>query len=419
MLLRGASAILSYALSIILARLLGAEEFGIYVYVMTWVSVLSIPATFGFDRLVVRELAVYNSEKRWSEVRGFLKVSIIVILTQSLVIMVLSYLILSFFIQISNKELYTSLLIGVLAVPFLGLINLGKGILRGIGRVVYSQMPNMFFLPFLMLVLLVTLKFIWNLNITAFNVIFLYIVASLITIILLVAFLKKYLPQEVFIDTFNRKYKIKQWMGAAFSFFVLSGMHIINSRTDIIMLGMFKTTADVGYYNVAARLSDVLTTVLLSVNGVIAPTISSLYSSGDKNKLQAFITKSSRLIFFLSLPVGIVLFFFGSWILRLYGKDFVEGLVVLRILLIAQFVNFSCGSVGLILNMTGNERITAFGFGVSALINVILNMFLIPIYGKEGAAVATGISIILWNITLFILIKKKLSLNTSAFSRIV
>ena len=417
MLLRGASAILSYALSIILARLLGAEEFGVYVYVITWVSVLSIPATFGFDRLVVRELAVYKSEKRWAEIRGFLKLSIIVILTQSFIIVASSYLILSFIVQINNKELYTSFLIGILAVPVLCLINLGQGILRGIGRVVYSQMPIMFFLPCLMLLLVGGLKLIWGSNIKANSIIFLYIMAILIIIILVVAFLKKYLPKEVFNDTYSREYKIKQWMGSAFSFFVLSGMHIINSRTDIIMLGILASSKDVAYYSVATRLVDSLTFVLMSVNSVIAPTIASLYNRNEKDKLQKIITRGARLAFYIAFPIGILLIFFGKWLLLIFGRDFISGLYSLKILTVAQIVNISCGSVGLILNMSGNERITALVFGFSALLNIVLNLILIPLYGKEGAAIATSVTIVLWNIILYIIIKKKLLLNSTAFAK--
>ena len=418
MLLRGASALIGYPLGIITARLLGASELGALVYVMSWVGILVVPATMGFDRVIIRELAILNSKKNWEESKGLLLFSVRVSLLLSLLCIALSYFLVNKIIHFNNMDLYYIFILAIFSLPLMALNNLGCSILSGIGRVVFSQLPNILLNPIIMLLLIGFYVLFKGYEMNALNMIILNILTVIFIFLVIVFLVGKFLPKEMLLSK-KIIYKKKKWLRSAFTFCILSGLYIINSRTDIIMLGMFKTNSDVGYYNVAARLSDVLTTVLLSVNGVIAPTISSLYSSGDRNKLQTFITKSSRLIFSLSLPIGIILFFFGSWILKLYGKDFVKGLVVLRILLIAQFVNFSCGSVGLILNMTGNERITAFGFGLSALLNIVLNILLIPQYGKEGAALATGFSIILWNFTLYIIIKKKLSLNPSVFSRIV
>ncbi len=417
MLLRGASAILSYSLSIILARLLGASEFGNYVYAITWVSVLSIPATFGFDRLVVRELAVYKSYKEWAEAKGLIFFSIKIIFLQSLFILSLAYLVTIFVINFTSPQLYKTLLVAFIAIPLYGFINFGQGVLRGLGRVVYSQMPSMFISPLLLLFWLGVYVLIRGTEINAFEIIVINIISTATLLCILGFMVKKYIPEEIFI-TRTISYKKKKWLGSAAFFVALSGMHIISSRTDIIMLGILKTSRDVGYYSVAVRLSDILTFILLSVNGTIAPTIASLYSRGEKEKLQKFITRSARLVFYLALPSGILLFIFGKWLLLLFGNGFVNGLTSLRILVIAQLVNISCGSVGLILNMTGNERITAFGVVLSALVNIVFNLVLIPVYGKEGAAIATGVSTIVWNIVLLLFIKNKLSLNTTAFSRL-
>jgi O-antigen/teichoic acid export membrane protein len=135
-------------------------------------------------------------------------------------------------------------------------------------------------------------------------------------------------------------------------------------------------------------------------------------------KLQNKITLSARLIILLSLPIGIILIFFGKVFLSIYGTDFAIGLSSLRILCIGQLVNASVGSVGLLLIMTGHERDSAWGIGLGAIANVILNFLLIPPWGIDGAAIATSSSMVIWNIILMWFVWKRLGIFSTALGKI-
>ena len=73
------------------------------------------------------------------------------------------------------------------------------------------------------------------------------------------------------------------------------------------------------------------------------------------------------------------------------------------------------GSVGLILNMCNHESLTAWGVGLSASLNILLNWYLIPLWGLNGAATASAASLIAWNFLLLYAVRKKTGLRPTAF----
>jgi O-antigen/teichoic acid export membrane protein len=113
--------------------------------------------------------------------------------------------------------------------------------------------------------------------------------------------------------------------------------------------------------------------------------------------LKKIVKDSTRLIFMLSLPALIILGVFASFFLNFFGSQYVIAKWPLIILLLGQLVNTMCGPVAIYMNMTGRQhklqQILLLGF----LVNLILNWFVIPVYGMIGAAVATAVSMALWN----------------------
>lgn len=118
------------------------------------------------------------------------------------------------------------------------------------------------------------------------------------------------------------------------------------------------------------------------------------------------------MIIVVSLPIVLTIIIFRNPILEIFGKEFAEGSYVLIIITLSSFVNAASGNVDQILNMTGNQN-DLFKLNIIALFsNVILNYFLIPIYGINGAAVASFISTVIINLGGVILVKKRLGFIT-------
>jgi len=103
---------------------------------------------------------------------------------------------------------------------------------------------------------------------------------------------------------------------------------------------------------------------------------------------------------------------FSEFVLDIFGNEFEIGKNTLIILAIGQFINAVSGSVGFLLNMTGKQRIFKNIFLIAVIINVVLNFILIPKYGMVGAAIATMISVAVWNIVSVVYIKLEFNIRT-------
>jgi O-antigen/teichoic acid export membrane protein len=207
------------------------------------------------------------------------------------------------------------------------------------------------------------------------------------------------------------EYDTSRWIKSALPFVLASGMQVLNREISVVLLGILQTPGEVGLFRVAQRGAMLIPFGLQAVNMAIAPTISQMLTRGEKNRLQRMISKSVLAVMAFALPVAFVLILGGQWIIPyVFGDDYAPAYLPLVILCLGQLVNVGMGSVGLILNMAGLERLTAIGVAIAAVVSVTCNAVLIPHYGANGAAVATSISLIIWNIILCIWVYKRLGL---------
>ncbi len=193
-------------------------------------------------------------------------------------------------------------------------------------------------------------------------------------------------------------------------------MHIIISEIDTIMLGIYVSTEEVGIYSVAYKISVFASFFLGAFNSILAPQYSKLHASGDKIGLRKLAQRSTRVICLISFPICLALYIAGENILAFFGQEFIAGYSVLMILVAGQMINLAAGSVGYFLNMTGNQVPFNMIITASGILNIGLNLLLIPRYGMIGAAWASMVSLIVWNILATVLTKLKYSYTISIIS---
>jgi O-antigen/teichoic acid export membrane protein len=164
------------------------------------------------------------------------------------------------------------------------------------------------------------------------------------------------------------------------------------------MLGYFLESADVGIYSVAVRIAGMAVFLLSATNTIFGPTISELTEKKQINNLKRLLKSITKIIFTFSLNFLLFVIVFNKEILTIFGEEYISGGIVLMILTFGQFINASAGSTGMVLVMSGNQKYEVYNSIGICILNIILNIFLIPIYGIEGAAIATATSIIFINI---------------------
>ncbi len=179
---------------------------------------------------------------------------------------------------------------------------------------------------------------------------------------------------------------------------------------DTFVLGVYESEAVIGVYSVSLKIAALTSFSLHALNSILAPKIAKSYHDGDEKGYKKMIRFSTKLNFFITLFIVFIIISFHRSILGVFGEEFLSGSIILIILCIGQFFNSLSGSVGIILQMTGHQKVYQNIVLIALILNIVLNFILTPIYGAIGAAIATVISISFWNITGAIYLKQKLNI---------
>lgn len=205
---------------------------------------------------------------------------------------------------------------------------------------------------------------------------------------------------------------------SAFAFGAIAGVQAVNSNLDVVMLTWIDTSATAGVYRATAAVSDFVVFGLTAMNATILHHIAHLHATGRQAEMQAIVTRAARWVTAFAALVALGLLLWGDDVLQqLYGDAFGGGYPALAILAAGQFLNAACGPVALILNMTGNERTTLIGLAISLVVNIALNLFLIPAHGMIGAAMATAVALLVWNTILSVALRRRLGIGSTALGR--
>jgi O-antigen/teichoic acid export membrane protein len=301
-------------------------------------------------------------------------------------------------------------------VPIVALSALCSAALRGLRHVVAGQLPENLIIP----ALFVALISIWHffgehdgsMTLTSDVAVALRLAVTVVAFAVGICLLVQRTPTELRGAT--PEYDSVSWVRSAAPLLFLGGMSILNTQTDVLMLAAIKGVESAGVFQAAARGAELVAFSLFVISVAVQPTMSRLYALGELQRLQRVITAAARMALMPALPIALVLALFSKPVLStIYGPEFERGALSLTMLCAAQIVNVSAGLVGQILVMTGHERDAAIGMGVGAITNILLNTILIPIWDIEGAALATGISLVIWNVFLTFRVRLRTSLSSS------
>jgi len=390
----------NFLLSLALARILGPYSYGIIIYAITLIGFMVILNVMGMDRLLVRNIAAYKINHHWKLMKGLMLYTHRSVSINSIILIIIAAWISWLVYKDLNPIFVQTFWLALILLPLYSLAGLRQAALRGLHKVILSKAPEA--LSTLLFLIMLSFAFwILNIKITPQRAISLNIVSMVIAFSFGSFCLIKFTPEEVK-NTFPQYLK-QEWLRSCFPLLLIGGIELINTQTDILMLGALHNKEMVGIYSVARRGSLLIIFIMQAANAVIAPVLSSIYASGDLKRLQEIVTRSVRTITILSIPIAIGMIFFGTFYLKLFGASFESGKITLIILSIGQLFVLTMGSAGTVLIMTGHERETAWCTGLGAIANIIMNAILIPKWGMMGASIATMISNCAWSITLMLL----------------
>ena len=399
---------LTFLGSVFLARVLGPNDFGMYSFAFALVSILAIVAEVGLPTLVVRETAKGVVQKEFSLVRGLWQWAIRVSGAIALGLVLFGGLFLTLSRIFTGERLETTLWALVL-VPLLAVGDVRNAALRGLEKVISGQLPEFVLRPALHLFFLAICLWLIGLQISAPVAMQLYVFAAGIAFLVGLWLWHRGTPRGI--GSSRPAYDRRTWTRSTAPLAVLEIMVVANLYIATVMQGFFSIPdAEIGVFRVAQQIAQ-LASFGLAINLVLGPRFAALYARKDMGGLQHLATYSARIVTALYLGIALFFVFFGKSFLRiLFGADYVGAYGLLLIMLLGQLVNAAVGSVGWILNMAHYERAVAGVMAFSVVVSVALNALLIPRVGVVGSAMATAISLVVWNVLLWYLVKKNLGI---------
>lgn len=407
--------VLGIAVTIVLARVLGPADFGVYAFVVALVSVLAIPAQSGIPILVLRETAKSHADDDWGALRGLWRWAFRAVIVLAFGVAGVALLIVAVTTgQVEPMRTWT-LAIGLGLVPLQAMIGLGGGILKGLRRVVLGQLPESVIRPGVLLVSLIAVLALGREgSFTARHAMAIHVAAAASAALVTAWLVTVHRPLAVGKDVVP-VYDRQRWVVSVLPLALIGGMAVINTQADLLMLGVLRSGEEVGVYRVASQGAGLVSFGLSAFAMVVMPHFARLHARGDSHQLQRLATIGSRAMLALAIPAAFILVFFGEAILTVvFGEQYAPAQAPMAVLAVAHVFHAGFGVLGPLLNMTGHERDTAKGITIAAVSNIILNAVLIPRFGTMGASTATAITLLIWNAVLWFAVRRRLGLDSSA-----
>lgn len=396
-----------YLLAIFITNNYGAHFFGQYVTALLILEILSIVSRLGIDTSVIRFFSSFVIKNETAKIHKLYLRSSLILLLSSFIFALFTFIFSDTIAQLLNASSTHIKLVSYVLIPLV-LYYLNAQALRGLKKIAAFSFLNNVALVLGALILVLTGDTIFN---NKELPIYAYVISVVLMTFLSFFMWFKYSKNYVLNlneDIVNSKELIKM----SIPLLLGQSMMLIMGKIDILMLGAFIDQESVGIYNAALKVSMLAYLGLMAINSIAAPKFAELNESSDFQALKSLVQKSTKTIFWITFPVVLIFAIFPIQILSIFGEEFKIASYSLIILSTGKMFSAICGSVGTLLQMSGNQKYFQNVLIVAAILNVALNYILIPKYQLLGAAIASFASNVFWNILMVIYIKRKFGFFT-------
>jgi len=390
----------AYLGMMIVARFLGPSDFGLISMASAVATIASTVVLVGMPDGVVRFVALHKGKNDQERIKGVIISALEIVLPLGVIAGILLFL----FADVISVEIFDEpnltpvLRIFSFSVPFYGLFLIFIYAIGGFQEMRYMVYARDIYQNGIRLFLLIILLL---LGYNVYGAAFAYTFAIITTPFVTLYYLNKIFP------VFSKKIKSISMKKELFSFswpLMFAGMlGLVMGWIDTLMLGYFLTAADVGIYKASLSTAGLLMIVPGSFGAIFFPVITEFYSRGEKKELENTDAVVTKWILMIVLPLVLLMMLFSKQVLYiLYGVEYMAGALVLCILGLGYLIISVFNPTNQLISVTGRTRLIMVNTGVGAVLDVILNFWLIPIYGMVGAGIATAFSLLAVNTLAFI-----------------
>lgn len=408
------SAALAFIIQVILARVMGQFEYGIYVFVWVFVVMAGNLSCLGFHSSVIKLIGQYQEADDLNHIRGLASGARIFAILVATCVALSGVAFIYFFADLVPTYYLVPIMLGAFALPMIALGDMLDGTSRAHNWPFIALSPTYLMRPLLILLLFIS-AFVMDFETSAQTALICAIMAAYITSLTQFVIVTRKLNHTY--KKGNRSWDMSAWVKAALPIFVIESLNFLMTNADVLIVGFALPPDQVAIYYAAAKVMALVHFVYFAVKASAGPKFSELAAKGNITGLEAAAQQSAKWCFWPTLLLGSIVVLMGPFLLSLFGSGFSEGHTVMVILLIGILLKSLLGPGEVLLVMVNQHRVCAFIYAIAFSTNLILNMILIPHYGINGAAMATSLAIVFETILLYGTIRSRIGITMFAFCR--
>lgn len=371
---------LGFVITVALGRYLGVGDLGLYLMTSIIYGIAMLVAAIGIPGVMIKYVAEFKNDR--TKCNQIVSSGVITSLFLGIGFIALFYFTSGIFAAIFNMPgLFGLLKLLSLVFPFALVGSALLGLLNGLREM--KKYATATILQSVLTVIVTVALIYYDFGVS--GAVIGIVLASIGSCLYLVWVSKNYF--EITFSEYVPTTKKMLKFGA--QIFGANAINIINYQADTILIGYFLTATDVGYYAVAVGLSRFFWIIPQAIQTITYPATSEYWANNNHSALQKMIDKSMKYTACILLPIGLSVGFFAKDIITMiFGDGFVYSVLPLQILIVGTVIFGVFKSIGSFLPSVGRPDLSLKINGTGAVVNVILNVLLIPLLGISGAAFA-------------------------------
>jgi O-antigen/teichoic acid export membrane protein len=409
LIVRSLGAISLVLMNLMVTRNLSLNDSGLFFLAFSIFTAVGLFCTMGFTHAFLRFIGGFHKEGNWSGIKGVVFIGLKLSMLTTLVFGSIIYgfadtLSVSFFLKPELTIFIQIIFIGLPAFVCLQLLAFFFQAINETSKSITLINISVTILVIAFMLLVLTLGYSLNSKLISY----IFLLSVLLTFVLSTTWWFQHAKPDIKPD-----YSVSsELMKSSRSLWVMVITSLFIQYAGQIIIGKYSSSEDVALYSIAQRISMLTSFALIAINLVAAPKFASITQRIDTKELRKISLFCSRLMLAISIPMFVCLLSFPRFILSFFGAEYIEADLILQVLVVGQFIYVMSGSVYFLLNMTGHEYEMKNIMIFSGVLALVLLLWLTPLYGPLGAAVATSLSIASQNLIAVYFVKKRLGINT-------
>lgn len=406
---RGFSASGTFLLTFSLGHLLGTHGTGIFMIGLSIMMGLKVIGCLGMENAILKFGGKYWGDKNYLLSKKYVGISFTIAVAVSLFVGVIFYILVPYISLFFSSAVDISKILSLVSIayPFFVLSSIICSWMRACDL---PEISSFFEIGSISMFTAISMwgAYIFGVQLSPCLAMFILVVVVIFEVIFgyMVLFFLKVHPVFNFIEK-------DSFITSLPDYFIIDAVFYLTQWGGVVLLGLFVDSAAVGSFTLAHRLAFTVNFILTVFDSIVAPKFSYFYEKKNFDELKLLAIKTTKCMFFISLPIFMLMLLFPRFALNFLGKGAENGVIALIILAFAQFINVATGPVVFILSMTQHQKTLKKILIISSVLGTFCYLVMVPLWGINGAAFSILITMAVQNITALICVKKEFGFNTA------